>query len=96
MNTGEIPVHGWIEMNARLTVEIQSRVANEDKTERVPARQKVFETKQAFIQLIEANNNLGESICDVSIDFENRFFDDTKADKWSVQPIGLIFNRRGK
>ncbi len=87
-------IDGYKEFNARLTIEIQSRVANEDKTERVPARQRVFEIKQSFIKLIDENQNLGGRVCDVGIEFESRIFDDKK-DKWSVQMIGLIFNRRG-
>jgi hypothetical protein len=89
-------IHGWMEYNIRLTIDVQSRITNKDKTERVPARQRIFEIKNEFIKLIDANKKLNDRVCSVEIDFENRMFEDTRAEKWAVQPVGLIFNRRGK
>ena len=86
---------GTVENNARLTVEIWCRVTGEDKDkERKAARQRVFKFKNEFIKLLEDNPSMEGRVCLSTVENEFRIFDDTKADKWSVQGILVVFNKR--
>lgn len=80
------------EFDALLTLEIVSRVVGKDKTNRLPARQKVYDVKKILLQLFEEYPTLNGRGCRVKVLRQVRFFDDTRADKWATERVPIVLN----
>lgn len=83
------------EFDGLLALEIYSRVAGQDKTNRLPARQKVFDIKKKLLQLLEEFPTLNNRGCLVRAERQVRFFDDTRADKYAIERVPIVINPRG-
>lgn len=80
------------EFDSVLVIEFYSRVIGQDKTLRLPSRQKVFDLKKKTIQLFEDYPTLNNRGCRVQVLRQNRFFDDTRADKYAVEQLPIVVN----
>lgn len=80
------------EFDSVLALEIFARVEGADKTKRLPARQKVFDIKKSLVQLFEKFPNLDGRVCKIRILQQVRFYDDTRADKYSIERIPVVIN----
>jgi len=80
------------EYDGLLTLEIYGRVTGQDKTNRIPARQKVFDIKLKLCQLFEQFPTLDGRGCRVKVLRQVRFFDDTRADKYAIERVPIVIN----
>lgn len=80
------------EFDGLLTLEFYARVEGQDKTQRLPARQKVFDLKKKTIQLFEEFPTLNNRGCQVQILRQARFFDDTRGDKYCTERLPIVIN----
>lgn len=80
------------EYDGLMTLEIYARVIGQDKTKRLPARQKAFDIKKKLIQLIEDFPTLGGRGCQVQVLRQVRFFDDTKSEKYCIERVPIVLN----
>jgi hypothetical protein len=82
------------EFDGLLAVEIFARVQGKDKTDRLPARQKVYDIKAVLLKLFLDHQDLGGRVCSIAAMKQVRFFDDTKADKYAIERIPIVINNK--
>lgn len=82
------------EFDCLLTLEVFARVAGLDKSNRIPARQKVFDVTKALLQLFEEFPTLEGKVCSIQYLEQTRFFDDRSTEKWAIERVPVIINPR--
>jgi hypothetical protein len=85
---------GVNEFDILLSIEIYGRVQGKNKTDRLPARQKVYELKRVLLQLFLDFPSLNGQCFEVQALRQMRFFDDTAADKYAIERVPVVINRK--